>query len=454
LIHLKADNVAGDYAASRFGILTLSSRIFLPLMMKKLCVIGAGAAGLCAIKNAVDFGFDVTAFEQTDGVGGTWVYTDDIGKDKHGLDIHSSMYKGLRTNLPKEIMGYPDEPFPHQYDSYIPSEDVLKYYQSYADKHDLRQFIKFETHVVRVRPLLNDSWEVIVQDMKSMEFKNYSFDNILVCNGHYNTPNWPAIRGQASFLGRQLHSKDYRSADEFRGENVLIVGAGPSGTDCSMEMAKEAKHVTWSHHLKQPSLTKFAKEVAQQPDIAEITKTGAIFADGSYHDFSVIIYCTGYKYSFPFLSVDCEIKNDNNYVRPVYKHCLSINKPTMGFIGLPNYICPNQMCDLQVRFCLTFMTGRKQLPSKSDLLGELKREMKERKDQGLPKSRAHFLGPGIQDEYYAKLADIAGIEPIKPVIGKIFAKGLCNLLHCSDSFRESVFRIVDDENFTIEHKDN
>lgn len=420
----------------------------------RLCVIGAGAAGLCAIKNGVDFGYEVTAFEQTDEIGGTWVYTDQIGSDKNGLDIHSSMYKGLHTNLPKEIMGYPEEPFPEQANSYIPSEDVLKYYQSYADKHDLRQFIKFEHHVVRVRPLLNDSWEVIVQDMKSKRYENYSFESVLVCNGHYNTPNWPSIKGQASFEGKQLHSKDYRSASQFRGESVLIVGAGPSGTDCSIEMSKEARHVTWSHHLKQPSATRFNGDVIQKPDIAEITKLGATFVDGSYHDFSVIIYCTGYMYSFPFLSVDCGIKCDNNYVRPVYKQCLNISKPTMGFIGLPNYICPNQMCDLQVRFCLTFMTGRKQLPGREEMLAELKKELNERKAQGLSKSRAHFLGPGVQDEYYESLATIAGIKAIKPVIGKIFAKGLCNLIHNTDTFRDGVFKIIDDENFIIINKEN
>lgn len=71
----------------------------------KLCVIGAGAAGICAAKNGLDFGCDVTVFEQTESVGGTWVYTDEVAKDKNGLDVHSSMYQGLYTNLPKEVMG-------------------------------------------------------------------------------------------------------------------------------------------------------------------------------------------------------------------------------------------------------------------------------------------------------------------------------------------------------------
>ena len=64
----------------------------------KVCVIGAGAAGLCAVRhlNRLPKLFTVNVFEQTDSVGGTWVYTPDTGVDKNGQPIHQSMYKNLR----------------------------------------------------------------------------------------------------------------------------------------------------------------------------------------------------------------------------------------------------------------------------------------------------------------------------------------------------------------------
>lgn len=61
-----------------------------------IAVIGAGMAGLCAAKHSLQNDFDVTVFEQAAQVGGTWVYTDDIGTDAYGLDVHSSMYRGLQ----------------------------------------------------------------------------------------------------------------------------------------------------------------------------------------------------------------------------------------------------------------------------------------------------------------------------------------------------------------------
>lgn len=61
-----------------------------------IAVIGAGTAGICAAKHALANGYQVTVYEQAKQVGGTWVYTDQIGNDEFGLDVHSSMYKGLQ----------------------------------------------------------------------------------------------------------------------------------------------------------------------------------------------------------------------------------------------------------------------------------------------------------------------------------------------------------------------
>ena len=66
-------------------------------MMKTIGIIGAGAAGLCGARHALAAGGMVpVVWEQTAKVGGTWVYTPEHGKDKHGLPIHSSMYKNLK----------------------------------------------------------------------------------------------------------------------------------------------------------------------------------------------------------------------------------------------------------------------------------------------------------------------------------------------------------------------
>lgn len=61
-----------------------------------LAIIGTGPAGLVSAKYAIEQGFNVTVYEQNEFIGGVWWYTDEIGKNKYGIPIHTSMYKGLR----------------------------------------------------------------------------------------------------------------------------------------------------------------------------------------------------------------------------------------------------------------------------------------------------------------------------------------------------------------------
>lgn len=61
----------------------------------KVAIIGAGASGLCAARYASESGHEVIVYEQTGEIGGTWVYTDRVGEDEYGLEVHTSMYQDL-----------------------------------------------------------------------------------------------------------------------------------------------------------------------------------------------------------------------------------------------------------------------------------------------------------------------------------------------------------------------
>lgn len=414
----------------------------------RIGVIGAGAAGLCAIKHALSFGCEVIAFEQSENIGGTWVYSDAVGKDKYGNDIHSSMFKGVRTNLPKELMLFPDLPFPHQEKSFVNATDVNDYLSLYADKFQLRTHIKFEHRVLRVQPVSDtDMFELIALNFSENKYETHFFDCVLACNGHFSVPSVPNFKGRKLFNGKQMHSHDYRTPQPFAGKQVLVIGAGPSGVDISQEIAQQAEMVFWSNHLSPPKVLA-VENLVQKPDVKELTKHGANFTDGSCERFDVIVYCTGYKYSYPFLSIDCGLLNDDSYVRPLFKHCLSINHPRLGLIGIPVNVCPFQMFDLQIRFCLTFMTRRKDLPLKEEMLQDTEREMNERWLRGLSKRKAHAMGKGIQDKYYADLAVTASITPIKPVMTKMYDESKRHQTTNFANYRQMQFSVIDDDNFT------
>lgn len=179
----------------------------------------------------------------------------------------------------------------------------------------------------------------------------------------------------------------------FTDETVLIIGAGPSGMDLTQHISKTAKQVFLSHHLVDPPSTDFMGAVTQKPDVKYFTTTGAVFMDGNLEEFDSVIYCTGYQYSFPFLSCDCGIYVQNSHVQPLYKQCINIEHPTMAIIGLPFLVLPTQCFDMQIRFALKFFNNELEFPSKQEMLNELQRDLKERKENGMKPCEAHKMGP-------------------------------------------------------------
>lgn len=201
---------------------------------------------------------------------------------------------------------------------------------------------------------------------------------------------------------------------------------------------------------------KLPNNVVVKPDIARFTPNGAIFVDDSNSDgqeykYTAIVYCTGYKHSFPFLSTDCDITIEENLIFPLYKHCLNINRPTLGFIGLPTAVCNNQVFDFQTRFCLKFMTKQLILPERDEMMKDCESDLEKRWKRGLTKRKAHFMGFDVQEKYFEELANIAELERVKPVIIKIFNKSIHNLFTNLNDFRTKKFKVLDDETF-IEDK--
>lgn len=139
--------------------------------MLRVAVIGAGAAGLCVARHILShpnvFAPPVV-FELTENVGGTWCYYERVGRSDDGRLIHSSMYRDLRyetghlsgplgkqqqiswvlspffnrTNLPKEVMMFPDFPFDPQLSSFLPHQEVQNYLEQYCQEHNIRPHIR------------------------------------------------------------------------------------------------------------------------------------------------------------------------------------------------------------------------------------------------------------------------------------------------------------------------
>jgi len=64
---------------------------------KQVLVIGAGLAGICALRRlSENKDFKLTCFERNYDIGGQWLYTDQTVEDDFGRPIQTAMYKNVR----------------------------------------------------------------------------------------------------------------------------------------------------------------------------------------------------------------------------------------------------------------------------------------------------------------------------------------------------------------------
>lgn len=183
----------------------------------RVCLIGAGAAGLGTIEVLQRHGIAFDCFEQTDRVGGHW-HTD---------------YESLHLITSRDLSGFPGHPMPAHYPTYPSRDQMLEYLEQFAQKTGARGRVHFNVRVERIAPrgsVGRDGWTV---ETSGDDARDYS--GVIVCNGHLWNPNVPAYPG--SFTGRQIHSGAYRSVDDIEGKRVLTVGAGNSGCDLAVDVA-------------------------------------------------------------------------------------------------------------------------------------------------------------------------------------------------------------------------
>ncbi|XP_053396202.1 uncharacterized protein LOC123553161 [Mercenaria mercenaria] len=279
---------------------------------QKVCIIGAGPSGMSALYHFVqqDNIPDIVCYEKQSTWGGQWNLTWRTGLDEYGEPSHSSMYKDLWTNAPKEAsIEYPDYTFEKHFgqpvSSYPPVSVVRNYLEGRWTKgaeSDLKRYILFNTLVRFVRYQDDtDRFLVTSENLKNGETKDDVFTHVIVCNGIFNMPNMPYFPGLDEFSGRILHSHDFKDANEFKGQTILVIGASYSAEDVAIHCLKfGAKQIIISWRTKALGL-KWPSGIEERQLVVRFSKTQAYFKDGTKADIDVVICCTGYKNHFPFL---------------------------------------------------------------------------------------------------------------------------------------------------------
>ena len=380
---------------------------------RRVAVVGAGAAGLCAARRLAEKGLGVRVFEKAEGVGGVWRY-------RPGR----VMYEGLVTNLPKEIMAFgPGDPFDASLGrSFLTHADVLAYLEAYAAKHDVLRLIETGAEVESAEKLAQEEethlgarWRLTVRTA-SGAVETDTFDALVVANGHYDAPMVPDIDGLAPLLEASapacdrlaegsapppvVFSRAYDTPSAFKNLRVLVVGARASGTDIGRELRGAAARVEIVDRARSESLASPEGEgdggtgpLVLRPAVSSLQMNAdrsvrASFSDGAESTFDCVVLCTGYDYAFPFLpALSCARRR----VDPLYLQLFHCADASLSFIGIPHSVVPFPLFDLQSRLVAAVCAGDAALPPPAERRAALERDYAAQRAEGLRVEDAHWL---------------------------------------------------------------
>ena len=193
----------------------------------EIVVIGAGQAGLSAAYHLKRLGCapvrGFVVLDQSPSPGGAWQFR----------------WPSLTLSTVNRIHDLPGMRFA----DVVPTEEseaqaavaVPRYFAEYERRFELPVYRPVHVSVVCER----DDRLVVEADRLTLSARG-----IINATGTWETPYIPDYPGADLFRGRQLHTKDYRTADEFAGQHVVIVGGGISAIQLLDEISRVTS-TTW-----------------------------------------------------------------------------------------------------------------------------------------------------------------------------------------------------------------
>lgn len=339
----------------------------------------------------------IKIFEKDFDSAGVWNYDNTCNAEGKK---QKPMYRNLRTNLPREIMGFREFPWGQWTgfkeedafgrresfrndavaaavgNSFATHWEVKEYLDAYVEKFGLKKYIHFGCEVTQLAivengneedsscswPRIKLNWKSSSDDSEASIMEEEIFDLVLVCNGHYSAPACHPEIDASLFQGKVMHAVEYDDPKEFSGMTVLCIGARASGSDLAREISMYADKVYLSDSscpaIEGEGEPQTLGNVSWMPRTTRVEEKSVVFG-GNYtvDGIDVVIFCNGYDYDFPFINEASNFRDGDNSiwsclpgerrVAPLYKQLWHSSYPSLAFIGIPHSVVPFPLFELQ-----------------------------------------------------------------------------------------------------------
>jgi cation diffusion facilitator CzcD-associated flavoprotein CzcO len=393
----------------------------------RVCVIGAGSSGITACQNLDERGVEFSCFEKGSDVGGIWRYRNDNGMSAayRSLHINTSREMMEYSAFPMPV-DYPDYPGHAEIAAYfedfvdhfglrdriefntevVSVEPVESGWMVTVEGPEGRRTESFTDVMVCNGHHWNPRWpepafpgadgftgeQIHSHDYKTPEILEgktvlilgigNSATDIAVESSRVADRTLLAMRRGAWIVPKYIFGIPTDRLTTFAPMTRMPLGVQSAMmrltlrltqgriTDSGLPMPDHRPlhaHPTVSDEL----LGRLGHgDITVKPNIDRFEGGTVFFEDGSSEDVDVVIFCTGYRITFPFLDSSVIDVTDNQV--ELYKRVVPVDRPGLYFIGLVQPLGPIMpLSEAQASWVADLIAGQGALPDRSEMARDI-----------------------------------------------------------------------------------
>ena len=180
-------------------------------------IVGASISGLASAASLQKQGIGYIIIEKQAKVATPW------RNHYHRLHLHTN----------KRVSNLPYKKFDSAIPRYPSRQQVVDYLDDYQKEFNISPVFNTEARSIKKE---GEYW---VTETTNGLFKS---KYVIIATGPFGKPKPVSFKGMETFPGKILHSCDYKTGKDFKGQNVLVVGFGNSACEIAIDLhEQEAK---------------------------------------------------------------------------------------------------------------------------------------------------------------------------------------------------------------------